>query len=153
MPDRHPALEFVMSGPMQQIGNPNRRRRPSGLKTGESGRVVHNIVRYQNFVSSAGLKIPGRSVVHSASNSDSGEQQDVSAVPKTMNYGFHTLGIGARCNRRRALHRARIFRQILSIEGMNSHHQNENERRTKSHFQIVAGRLRLNPPRNQCVTK
>src|SRR5258707_6712257 len=82
MADRKPALQFVVSGPVQPVRDANRGRSARSLQTGKAGRVVDDIVGQQNLLPPAGLHVAGGSVVQAAKDADPGEQQNVFAVPE-----------------------------------------------------------------------
>src|SRR5215471_826247 len=84
MPDRHPSLQFVMVRTMEQIRYADRGHGGGCLQAGESCRVVHHVVRKQDFLSAASLKVSSGSVVHAAHYRNSREQQEVSAVPERV---------------------------------------------------------------------
>jgi len=73
VPDGQPALQFVMAGAMEDVGNPYRGHGACGFKTGEPGRVVDHVVGQQDFLPAAPLKVAGGSVIHAAHYGDSGE--------------------------------------------------------------------------------
>src|SRR5580704_6477482 len=68
MSDRHPALECVVSGAMEDIGDPDRGHRSRRLQRGKSCRVVHHRVGEKNLLPPASLEIARRGIVRSSSH-------------------------------------------------------------------------------------
>ncbi len=66
MSNRHPPLQLVMSGAMKNIRNPYGSRGCGSFQAGKTCRIIHHIIRQQNFITSAGLKVARRSVVEAA---------------------------------------------------------------------------------------
>ena len=84
MCDGNPTLEFVVPDAMHPVGESDRGNSTGGFQSGESSRVVDDIVGKQNLLSSPSLEVASRGVIEPAEYGDSGEQHDVGAVPETM---------------------------------------------------------------------
>jgi len=61
--NRHPALQRVVPGAMQQVRDANRGHGPGRFQAGESRRIVNHIVGQQNLLPSTGLEVARGSIV------------------------------------------------------------------------------------------
>jgi hypothetical protein len=86
MCDGNPTLEFVVPDAMHPVGESDRGDSTGGFQSGESSRVVDDIVGKQNLLSSPSLKIAGGGVIEPTEYGDSGEQYDVGVVPEAMRW-------------------------------------------------------------------
>ena len=82
--DGKPALHFVMSGAVENVGDAHRRDGRRCLQAGESCGIVYDIVRDENFSSAAPLKVAGGRIVKPPKHGNTGKQQDVRAVPEAV---------------------------------------------------------------------
>jgi len=84
MANREPALQRVVASAMQQVRDANGGHGCSRLQTSESRRIVHHVVRKKNFLSSAGLEVASRRIVHTTRHRNSGEEQQISTIPERV---------------------------------------------------------------------
>jgi len=90
-----PALHLVMAGTVKNVRNPDRGQGRSRLHRGESRGIVDHVIGQQDFRSSPGLEVAGRGIVEAAENGNTGEKQNVGAVPE----GMRLAGDMRRCGR------------------------------------------------------
>ena len=69
--NRHPALELVMAGAMEQVTDADRSHGCRRLQTCEASRVVHHVVGQENLLSTAGLKVASGRIVHTPGHGNS----------------------------------------------------------------------------------
>ena len=86
MCDRNPTLEFVVPDAMHPVGESDRGNSTGGFQSGESSRVIDDIIGEQNLLSSPSLEVASGGVIESAEYGDSGEEHDVGAVPEAMRW-------------------------------------------------------------------
>jgi hypothetical protein len=89
---RSPALQAVMPGAMEQVGDADGSRRSRRLDPSKQRMVVHNGVCQESFINAAAAKIECRSVVQAAPRANAREQPIVLAVQKMVNAGRGRIG-------------------------------------------------------------
>ena len=94
-----PALQPVMPGAMENVGDADGSRRSRHLDPCKQRMVVHDGVRQEGFIDAAAAEIERRSIVQRAPRADAREQPIVLAIPKSVN-AWRTGGLVA-CGRPR----------------------------------------------------
>jgi hypothetical protein len=84
MPDRHPALQGVVSRAMENIRDPNRGHRSGCFQRRKSRRVVHDFLRKKNLLAPTRLKVTRRGVIHPPHDRNAREQKNICAIPKAV---------------------------------------------------------------------
>jgi hypothetical protein len=79
-----PALQSVMPGAMEDVGNADGGRRSRRFDSRKQRMVIHDGVGQKNFIDTTAAQIECRSIVKRAPRSDAREQPIVLAIPKTM---------------------------------------------------------------------
>ena len=74
MRNRNPALQGVVAGAVEEIGNADGSRRPGKFNSHKKRPVIHNGVGKQPFIVPLIAQVPGRSVVEHARGADAGEE-------------------------------------------------------------------------------
>ena len=87
-----PALQAMMPGAMEQVGDADGSRRSRHLDPCKQRMVVHDGVRQKDFIDAAAAEIESRSVVQGAPRANGCEQPIVLAVPKPVNAGRKRIG-------------------------------------------------------------
>src|SRR5256714_8541178 len=84
MDDGGPALEFVMSGAVKQIGSANGDARASSLDNCERGVIIDRVVGNQGFLTSSPAHVECGKIIQRARRPDACKKPGVAVIPEPM---------------------------------------------------------------------
>ena len=91
MNDRNPALDLVVTGPVENVRCANRGRRARRFDGGKERFVIHDAVAQQNFLDSLASEIPRGRVIESARASHAKKQRCIGSIPEAMRSSIRLL--------------------------------------------------------------
>src|SRR5579863_8086175 len=80
--NRHPALECVMTGAMENVRDAYRGHGCGCLQSGESCRIIDHLVGEETLLSPTGLEVARVRVIHAPGHGDSGKEQKMRTIPE-----------------------------------------------------------------------